>query len=269
MRKKQLVIFGKILCLMLSLAVLAGALGIMPLAQAEEENSFVPGDVNGNGEVDIGDARLVLQHLVEKITLTGRDLIAADVDGKGVSITSARLILQFLVDKIDGFPGAAYPPIDPPNRRPANLPTLEGKLEEATVAVIKDRENFDTFTNPLDLGYMYNDHSERNAAGAITKLNFVRESADPACIVYKNEYYLFASHGAGYWWSPDLANWEFIYVDKSGLDEINKWAPGACVVGDTLYITHSESGAIYKTTDPKSGKWTRVGKPIDWGDPAL
>ncbi|MCL2489010.1 MAG: discoidin domain-containing protein, partial [Oscillospiraceae bacterium] len=60
------------------------------------------GDVNTNGEVDIGDARMILQYLVQKITLTEIQKDLADVDGKdGVTITDARLVLQYLVDKID------------------------------------------------------------------------------------------------------------------------------------------------------------------------
>lgn len=53
------------------------------------------------------------------------------------------------------------------------------------------------------------------------------------------------------------------------LPEIGKWAPGVCVWGDTMYITHSQEGAIYKTADPKAGVWEYVGHPLDWGDPAL
>ncbi|MCL2488817.1 MAG: DUF5110 domain-containing protein, partial [Oscillospiraceae bacterium] len=66
---------------------------------------FVPGNVSGTGTLNINDARMVLQHLVEKITLTGLPLQAADVDGNGkVDITDARLILQMLVQKITEFP---------------------------------------------------------------------------------------------------------------------------------------------------------------------
>ncbi|MCL2487311.1 MAG: alpha-L-fucosidase [Oscillospiraceae bacterium] len=86
-----------------------------PVTPPEPEKPFLAGDVNNSGEVDIGDARLVLQHLVNKITLTGRALLAADVDGKGVSISSARLILQFLVDKVKDFPEASWPEPEGPD----------------------------------------------------------------------------------------------------------------------------------------------------------
>ncbi|MCL2487546.1 MAG: glycoside hydrolase family 3 C-terminal domain-containing protein [Oscillospiraceae bacterium] len=62
-------------------------------------------------KVTITDARLVLQHLVQKITLTPEALSAAAVNGSidedsspKITITDARLILQKLVGKIDKFP---------------------------------------------------------------------------------------------------------------------------------------------------------------------
>ncbi|MCL2487563.1 MAG: bacterial Ig-like domain-containing protein [Oscillospiraceae bacterium] len=63
------------------------------------------GNVSGSGVLGITDARMVLQFLVEKITLTEEQQDIADVDGKdGVTITDARWILQKIVDKIDRFP---------------------------------------------------------------------------------------------------------------------------------------------------------------------
>ncbi|MCL2487704.1 MAG: carbohydrate-binding protein, partial [Oscillospiraceae bacterium] len=67
--------------------------------------TVIYGDVNGSGSVDIGDARMVLQHLVGKLTLTPEQLAVANVSGGDqLSISDARLILQYLVDKIDTFP---------------------------------------------------------------------------------------------------------------------------------------------------------------------
>jgi hypothetical protein len=115
-------------------------------------------------------------------------------------------------------------------------------------------ENPSTFCNPINISYQYQNNFK------------ARESADPAAIVYKGDYYLFASHGSGYWWSPDLVKWNFVY---SRMGEIDKFAPALCVVGDTLYLTHSNEGAIYKSSNPKSDAWTRVSRPLEWGDPAL
>ncbi|MCL2487939.1 MAG: leucine-rich repeat protein, partial [Oscillospiraceae bacterium] len=66
---------------------------------------FLWGDVDRQNGLDISDARMVLQYLVGKITLTPTQLSLANVDGKnGVTITDARLMLQRLVGKIAKFP---------------------------------------------------------------------------------------------------------------------------------------------------------------------
>lgn len=114
-----------------------------------------------------------------------------------------------------------------------------------------------TYCNPLNISYQY--QSEFRS----------RESADPAAILFKGIYYLFASHGSGYWWSEDLADWHFVYVSEEMMPEIGKWAPGVCAVGDAMYLTHSQEGGIFKSEDPRTGKWEFVSHPLDWGDPAL
>ncbi|MCL2487310.1 MAG: glycoside hydrolase family 3 C-terminal domain-containing protein [Oscillospiraceae bacterium] len=98
---KKCIVIVCLLCIALSLLLPAAP------AYATDADARVLGDVNGSGEVDIGDARLVLQYLVGKIALTDEQLILAKVsDGEdAVSVTDARLILQFLVDKIAAFPG--------------------------------------------------------------------------------------------------------------------------------------------------------------------
>ncbi|MCL2487113.1 MAG: GDSL-type esterase/lipase family protein [Oscillospiraceae bacterium] len=64
-----------------------------------------PGDVDGSGAADLADARMILQHLVDKIALSPDQLISADIYGDGsVGIANARLILQKLVGKIEKFP---------------------------------------------------------------------------------------------------------------------------------------------------------------------
>ncbi|MCL2488437.1 MAG: dockerin type I repeat-containing protein, partial [Oscillospiraceae bacterium] len=63
------------------------------------------GDVDGNGHVEITDARMVLQFLVGKIKLTPEQLACANVDGQSnVTINDARLIIQYVVNKLDEFP---------------------------------------------------------------------------------------------------------------------------------------------------------------------
>ena len=63
-----------------------------------------PGDVNGNGEVDIDDAVSILRHLVSKPNATFIEE-AADVNGNGgIDIDDAVSILKYLVGKITTLP---------------------------------------------------------------------------------------------------------------------------------------------------------------------
>jgi len=112
-----------------------------------------------------------------------------------------------------------------------------------------------TFCNPLNLNYRF-------MADAID----AREAADPVIILFKDDYYLFASRSGGYWTSPDLHDWTLIV--PTGVD-IETYAPAALVIGDTVYYSPSASGKIYKTADPKSGVWTSGPNIGNYGDPAL
>ncbi|GAB3740761.1 family 43 glycosylhydrolase [Spirosoma lituiforme] len=98
-----------------------------------------------------------------------------------------------------------------------------------------------------------------------------REAADPTAIMFKNEYYLFASRSGGYWHSTDLNHWELIKTDDLPLED---YAPTAVTVGDTVYFmasTTKPGGKIYKSADPKSGKWTVANSdfPFALTDPDL
>ena len=115
-----------------------------------------------------------------------------------------------------------------------------------------------TFCNPININYQYQFYM------------FSRESADPAVVLYKDEFYLFASHGTGYWVSKDLADWEFIEVDSVKQPEFDRFAPAPLVIGDRMYITHCQGGNILYSDDPRDpNSWVNIGKPYDWDDPAL
>jgi len=63
------------------------------------------GHVSGGEKLSVTDARMVLQHLVGKITLDAEQLDIANVSGgTTLSVSDARLILQMLVGKITEFP---------------------------------------------------------------------------------------------------------------------------------------------------------------------
>ncbi len=79
--------------------------GLATLAKARADfdklSDAVYGDVNGDGEVTVADALMVLQHSVGKITLDETVLKNADVDGEeGIAVTDALAILQASVNKI-------------------------------------------------------------------------------------------------------------------------------------------------------------------------
>ncbi len=216
------------------------------------------GDVDGENGVAAADALLALQAATNKITLSPAQIKAANVDGKGdITANDALLILQYATKKITTFPG---------------------KEDLSTMTVAVENKNPTTTANPVDLSYMfqraYNDANRPNGQASY------RESADPAIVVFKDKYYLFASHGGGYWSSTDLADWTFIQVDMPTAEEdpnfkelysqFRKYAPATCVVGDTLYLTHSEGGDILKSTNPDDpDSWEFVRKCHGWMDPGM
>lgn len=118
-----------------------------------------------------------------------------------------------------------------------------------------------TVCNPLDISYRF----------AVDNGPSRREAADPTVVLYKDEYYLFASKSGGYWHSTDLVTWDLITSNQLPFED---YAPTAVVIKDTLYFMASNNNApiiIYKTTDPKSGRWEIANPtfPIAMTDPAL
>lgn len=116
-----------------------------------------------------------------------------------------------------------------------------------------------TICNPMNLSYRFClDKPSR------------REAADPTMVVYKKEYYLFASKSGGYFHSKDLIHWDLITTKDLPLED---YAPTAVVMNDTLYFmaSHGNPVTIYKTSDPKSGKWAVANAvfPIGMIDPDL
>ena len=62
------------------------------------------GDVNGDGEIDPTDAKLILRYFVGKTELTPEQLILADVNHDDeVDPTDAKMILRYYVGKIENF----------------------------------------------------------------------------------------------------------------------------------------------------------------------
>jgi xylan 1,4-beta-xylosidase len=126
-------------------------------------------------------------------------------------------------------------------------------------ALAQTKDIASTICNPVNLSYRFClDTPSR------------REAADPAIVLFKNEYYLFASKSGGYFHSTDLVNWKLIYSPDLPLED---YAPTAVVIKDTMYFMASAGAPvkIYKTADPKSGRWqvANASFPIGMIDPAL
>jgi len=116
-----------------------------------------------------------------------------------------------------------------------------------------------TICNPMNLSYRFClDKPSR------------REAADPTMITFKGEYYLFASKSGGYWHSNDLIHWDLITTKDLPIED---YAPTAVVIKDCIYFMASGGPnlKIYKSADPKSGKWEIVNAkfPIVMIDPDL
>ncbi len=124
-----------------------------------------------------------------------------------------------------------------------------------SLVLAQPAENPQTFCNPLNLNYRF-------MVDAVD----AREAADPVIVLFKEDYYLFASRSGGYWTSPDLRNWTLII--PTGID-IETYAPAVVAIRDTLFYIPSSNSQIYKTADPKSGVWQRGPSVGSYGDPAL
>jgi xylan 1,4-beta-xylosidase len=112
-----------------------------------------------------------------------------------------------------------------------------------------------TYCNPMNISYRF-------MSDAID----AREAADPVVVLFKNDYYLFASRSGGYWWSSDLRTWNFVI--PTGLAILEDYAPGLVVMRDTLFYTGSNDGIWYKSADPKAGIWHYAANSNTYGDPA-
>ncbi|HET6559432.1 MAG TPA: family 43 glycosylhydrolase [Prolixibacteraceae bacterium] len=78
------------------------------------------------------------------------------------------------------------------------------------------------------------------------------EVSDPSVVLYKDDYYLFASNAEGYWHSKDLLHWKLIQTID--LPQEND-APTAVVIDGWVYYFTSLSNKIYRSNDPANGKW--------------
>jgi hypothetical protein len=128
-----------------------------------------------------------------------------------------------------------------------------------------------TYCNPINLDYGFTPIPNFSEWGRH------RATADPVIVLFKGDYYLFSTNQWGYWWSSDLANWNFI--SKSFLLPQHKvyddlCAPAVGIVGDTMLVfgsTYGRDFPIWMSTDPKSNQWSKRVEAFDMGgwDPAF
>ncbi len=69
-----------------------------------ETNDYILGDIDGNGKIDAGDAVMILKHVAHNITLTEKELLAADTNKDGtVNAGDATRILKYVAHNITEF----------------------------------------------------------------------------------------------------------------------------------------------------------------------
>ena len=111
-----------------------------------------------------------------------------------------------------------------------------------------------TFANPINIDYQF------QTAGPSRK-----EAADPAVVLYKDNYYLFSSQGHGYWYSSDLQSWAHVNPDWP-TPVFKEWAPAVWTMNGALYFATPKE--VYSTTDPLGGHWKFVANNFkNLGDP--
>ena len=114
-------------------------------------------------------------------------------------------------------------------------------------------------TNPLNISYRF--YNDKN-----TPVH--RTTADPVIVLYHDDYYLFASHSSGYWYSHDLRSWT--YVRTQTLLTAEAWAPAVFVYDDAIYYLGMGEERLFRSTDPKNDKWEDVPNELPTlGDPAF
>jgi len=112
-----------------------------------------------------------------------------------------------------------------------------------------------TYCNPINVDYGY------CPIPNFTEQGKHRATADPVITLFKGNYYLFSTNQWGYWWSPDMLNWNF--VSRKFLKPWHKvydelCAPATLVLGDTLLVigsTHEKNFPLWMSTNPQKDEW--------------
>jgi hypothetical protein len=147
-------------------------------------------------------------------------------------------------------------------KNPVNIKLVQAKprsvvpvKEQATEWYDPKNDHPHTFCNPVNISYNFEFYNNN-----VRPSGSFRSSADPMLVNYKGEYFLFSTNQAGFHYSKDLSNWEFVFAgfQRTPTDD-DQCAPAAFVSGDTLFYTGStyQGLPIWYSTDPKSGMFKR------------
>lgn len=113
-----------------------------------------------------------------------------------------------------------------------------------------------TYCNPINIDYGYTPIPNFSEWGRH------RATADPVIVNYKGDFYLFSTNQWGYWWSPDMNEWNFVPRkflrpwNGSVYDEL--CAPAVGIIGDTMLVfgsTYTSKFTIWMSTNPKQNHW--------------
>ena len=110
------------------------------------------------------------------------------------------------------------------------LPVPSTKLEESSAPPQQ------TYCNPINIDYGFCPIPDFVQQGKH------RTSADPAIVRFRGDYYLFSTNQWGYWWSRDMAAWNFVprkflKPQHKVFDEL--CAPAPFVMDDALHVIGS------------------------------
>ncbi len=134
------------------------------------------------------------------------------------------------------------------------------------------KKEYTTYCNPLDLDYGWGTFKADQPQG--------RTSADPVIVLFKDKYYLFATHDiGGYRVSDDLMTWKNVYFDESihesALNDGSYVAPAVAADENYIYFIKLNRNRsqkevdIIRSSDPESGQWEVCGRIRRLSDPTL
>ena len=123
------------------------------------------------------------------------------------------------------------------------------------IVITRSEAQQKTYCNPVNIDYGYTPIPNFSEWGKH------RATADPVIVNYKDDYFLFSTNQAGYWWSNDMIKWNFISRKflrpwNEGYDEL--CAPAIGIIGDTMLVfgsTYTNNFTIWMSTNPKADDW--------------